>query len=131
MADDTKENNAEKKLSAPDKTNNGDVNVNAVPTSQESTSDEQTQNITSNNDLLSDDKEFFEALEASVNKVEGKGRHTHLNDEKISNKRLLRIEITLLIGSALAAASLIYSFYRSKSIAQNFQKQEDCFYPRQ
>jgi tetratricopeptide (TPR) repeat protein len=119
MADDTQENNIENNLPAPDRTNDADVNVNAAPSSQQLSLNEQPEKQTLKEDNLSGDKEFFEALEASINKASSKGPRTHLNDDKISSKRLLRIEIILLIGSVTAAASLIYSFYKSRSIAKN------------
>ncbi len=118
MADDTQENNIENNLPAHNETDDSRVNVNTSPPSQELPLNKQPQKETSKDDNLAGDKEFFEALEASVNKASGKSGRTHIDDDKISSKRLLRIEIILLIGSATLATTLIYGFFRSRFIPQ-------------
>jgi tetratricopeptide (TPR) repeat protein len=118
MVDSTQENNIENNLPAPDGTNDSDTNVNTAPSPLQTPLNEQPQKQAVKDDNLDDDKEFFEALEASINKASSKSHRSHYNDDKISSKRLLRIEIILLIGSATAVASLIYSFYRTRLITQ-------------
>lgn len=116
MADSTQNNNTENNPPANNQTDNGNVNVNAELSSQKPLLSTQPKEETPKN--LSGDREFFEALEASVNKASDRSSHTNIDNDKISSKRLLRIEIILLIGFAALVTTLIYGFLRSRSVSQ-------------
>ena len=65
---------------------------------------------------LADDKQFFDALEASVRSVSGQGQgRTNLEPGKKTDSRLFRIQMILLVGTVAIALAFVYRFYKQSS----------------
>jgi tetratricopeptide (TPR) repeat protein len=120
MADDKVDSNSENNLPKPHEIDNNPAAVNAASPPEKEPHFEKNHKMGTQNDISIDDKEFFDALEASVRRASGKSHgHIRSDRDKKSKARLLRIELILLAGIVTIAIALVFSFFRTRFSTQN------------
>jgi tetratricopeptide (TPR) repeat protein len=120
MTDSEQNNNPENKLPKPQESDDNHTALNAVTPSENDSLDKQVQPEKAENETSISDKEFFDALEASVLRASGaKHSRTVFDGDVKSKSRLRRIELILLAGSVAIAIAFVYSFCRSHFGVQN------------
>jgi len=120
MTDSKQDNNPENNLPKPHETDSNPAAINAASPSEKGPHFEKNRKMGTQNDISTDDKEFFDALEASVRGASGKSHgHIRSDRDKKNKARLLRIELILLAGIVAIAIAFVYSFFRVRFTAQN------------